>query len=55
MVSKTIDDTEKDIKEDNSSVDEPKNNIVKDVKNDSMEETSTSDDDTASVVIVRNE
>ncbi len=55
VVSKTIDDTEKDIKEDNSSVDEPKNNIVKDVKNDSMEETSTSDDDTASVVIVRNE
>lgn len=55
VVSKTIDDTEKDIKEDNSSVDEPKNNIVKDVKNDSMEKTSTSDDDTASVVIVRNE
>lgn len=55
VVSKTIDDTEKDIKEDHSSVDEPKNNIVKDVKNDSMEETSTSDDDTASVVIVRNE
>ncbi len=55
VVSKTIDDTKKDIKEDNSSVDEPKNNIVKDVKNDSMEETSTSDDDTASVVIVRNE
>lgn len=55
VVSKTIDDTEKDIKEDNSSVDEPKNNIVRDVKNDSMEETSTSDDDTASVVIVRNE
>lgn len=55
VVSKTIDDTEKDIKEDNSSVDEPKNNIVKDVKNDSMEETSTSDDDTAPVVIVRNE
>lgn len=55
VVSKTIDDTEKDIKEGNSSVDEPKNNIVKDVKNDSMEETSTSDDDTASVVIVRNE